>query len=76
MTARMSCLMTIVRKHNDSEVYQLIDIVNDFWIEKKYLVVFVAKFNTTFLRKKTVNFNVIINQEEPGERLFSYNNTI
>ena len=53
MTARMSCLMTIVGKHNDSEVSQLIDIVNDLWIEKKYLVVLVETFNSTFLRKKT-----------------------
>ena len=59
--------MVIARKHNESEVSQLIDIVNDLWIEKKYLVVFLETFNATFLKKKTANFNVIINQEEPGE---------
>ena len=75
MTARMSCLITIVQKHKYSEVSQLIDIVNDLWIERKYLRVYVETFNTTFLRKKTINFNVIINQEEPGEILFSDNNT-
>ena len=62
----MSCLMVIARKHNESEVSQLMDIVNEFRIEKKYLLIFLETFNTTFLRKKTINFNVIISHREPG----------
>ena len=67
MTARMSCLMTIVQKHNDTEVSHLIEIVNELKIERKYLLIYMATGNTTFLRKGTMKFNVIVSHREPGE---------
>ena len=70
MTARMSCLMTMAQINNDLEVSQLIDIVNELKISKKYLIIFMATLNATLLRKKAITFNVIIHHTESGETLF------
>ena len=67
MTARMSCLMTMTRMNNDLEVSQLIDVVNELKVSKKYLIIFVETLNTTLLRKKAIPFNVIIHHNESGE---------
>ena len=66
MTARMSCLVTMTQLNNDLEASQLIDVVNEFKISKKHLIIFVKKLNTTLLRKKAITFNVIIHHNGPG----------
>ena len=68
MTARMSCLMTIVQKHNDTEVSHLIEIVNELKIERRHLLIFTEAGNATFFRKRKINFNVIVSHREPGNR--------
>ena len=67
MMARMSCLITMAQMYNDTEVSQLIDIVNEYKISKKYLIIFMETLNATLLREKTINFNVIVYHNEPGE---------
>ena len=66
MTARMSCLVTMTQLNNDLEASQLVDVVNEFKISKKHLIIFVKKLNTTLLRKKAITFNVIIHHNGPG----------
>ena len=66
MLAKMSCLVTLTRMSNGSEVSQMIDVVNEFKISKKHLIIFVKKLNTTLLRKKAITFNVIIHHNGPG----------
>ena len=66
MSARISCLMTIARTNNDLEASQLIDTVNGFMIAEKYLVIFTEELNNTLLRRKTINFNVVINHRNSG----------
>ena len=68
MTARISCLITIVRKHNDSEVSRLMEIVNQLKIERKHLQIFTETGNTTLFRKRMMNFNVIVSHRDTGER--------
>ena len=70
MTARVSCLMTVARMNNDWEVSQLIDVVNELQISKKYLIIFKESLNTTLLRKKAIIFNVVIHHIESGEVFF------
>ena len=73
MTARMSCLMTIARMRNDFEVSHLIDIVNELKIGKRYLIVSAdTAINTTLSKKRTIDFNVIINHKEQGETMIFF----
>ena len=66
MSARVSCLLTIARISNDLEASQLIDIMKGFKIAEKYLVIFAETLNNTLLRRKPINFNVMINHRYPG----------
>ena len=66
MTARMLCLVTMTKLNKDLEVSQLIDVVNEFRISKKYLIIFIKNLNTTLLRQKAITFNVIIHHNGAG----------
>ena len=66
LMARMSCLVTIAVMENDAEMSQLIDIVNEIRVSKKYLIIFTDTLDTTLLLKRTINLNVIINQRHKG----------
>ena len=70
MMQKMSCLLTVARMNDNLEVSQLIDVVNEFKISKKYLVIFAETTNITLLQKKTITFNVIIHHNESGESPF------
>ena len=64
---KMSCLTTMAQMNKELEVSQLIDIVNEFRISNKSLVIFMESLNATLLRKKTITFNVIIHHNKSGE---------
>ena len=66
LMARMSCLVTIAVMRNDAEMSQLIDIVNEIRVYKKYLIIFADTWNTTLMQKRTINFNVNINHRGRG----------
>ena len=70
MMTKMSCLITMARLSNDLEVSQLINIVNEFKIPKKSLIIFMENLNATILRKKVITFNVIIHHIESGELVY------
>ena len=73
MTTRMLCLTITAQMRNDLEVSQLIDIVNELKIVKKYLIIFAeTTLNTTLSKKRTIDFNVIINQKEKGETMIFF----
>ena len=69
MTARMSCLVTMTQMNNDLEVSQLIDVMNELKIPKKYLIISMKTLNATLLEKKAITFDVIIHHMESGESI-------
>ena len=71
--AGMSCLAIITQNSTDMEISRLIDTVNDFKIAKKYLVLSIETLNTTLLRNRRINFNVIINHHGAGELVCTIN---
>ena len=65
--ARMSCLVTIALLTDDVEVSQLINIINEMTVPKKYLIIFMGTLNATLLHKRAINFNVLIQHNNVGE---------
>ena len=63
----LSCLWTVAKVQDESEIHQVIDMVNDFAIPKKYLTISIENVNITLLRNKTINFNVMLNHREAGK---------
>ena len=51
---------------NELEISEMIDIINELPIPKKYLITFVETLDTTKLPERTINFNVIINHRGKG----------
>ena len=66
LIARMSCLVTVAVMQNYAEISQLIDIVNEIRVSKKYLIIFTDTLDATLMQKRTINFNVIINHRHKG----------
>ena len=66
MTARLSCIMTITETNNDLELLELISIMHQLTIPKKYLFAKMVTFNSSVFRKTTINFNVMIYHREEG----------
>ena len=64
--ASISCLMIRADVTTDTEVSQVIDIVTRLRIVKKHLIITTPKLNDTFLKNKTINFNVVIYQKGAG----------
>ena len=66
LRAMMSCLVTITEMSNESEVSKMIDIMHEFKIAQKHLIIFMDTLNTTLLSERTVNYNVMINHRGTG----------
>ena len=64
---RMSCLVTMAHMTNDEEVSQLINLINEMTVSKKYLIILVDFLNSTVLQKRAINFNVLFNHRNAGE---------
>ena len=65
--ARMSCLVTMALMTDDAEVSQLINIINEMALPKKYLIIIMGTLNATLLHKRAINFNVLIQHHNVGE---------
>ena len=63
----LSCLWTVADVQNESEIHQIIEMVNDFDMPKKYLTIAIEDLNVTSLRNMTINFNVVLNHREAGK---------
>ena len=69
---RMSCLMTITQMRNEMEISEMIDVMNELQVPKKYLVILVDTFNTSMVTKRTINFNMMIHQRREGGPMKSF----
>ena len=64
---KMSCLMTITQMRNETQISEMIDVMNELQVPKKYLVILVDTFNTSMVTKRTIIFNMMIyNRREGG----------
>ena len=66
LVKRMSCLTTITQMTNESEISEMIDIINELPIPKKYLITFVETLDTMKMPERTINFNVMIYHRGKG----------
>ena len=75
-----SCLITIVDVDNLSEVFKIIDMVNEFPVSKKHLVLIVPKLDSNGLHRHlsiresqntTINYNVVVHQKHKGDSFIS-----
>ena len=60
----LSCLMTIVRSGSSEDITKLIYFIKELRIEKKYLFIMAKAVNRNNFQNMTINFNVIIINEE------------
>ena len=67
LMARMSCLVTIADLKSDTEFIQLLDLVKDIKISQKYVTIFIKTLNSTVLKNRTINFNVIFKHKDKGK---------
>ena len=63
----ISCLTTTVQAQNDTEVAQVIDVVKQFRVAKKHLIINIHELNVNSLQNKTINFNVMIKHQSAGD---------
>ena len=61
---RMSCLMIITQMTNEMQISEMIDVMNELHVPKKYLVILIDTLNTTMVTKRTINFDVMIYHRE------------
>ena len=63
---RMSCLMTITQLRNEMQISEMIDVMNELQVPKKYLLILVDTFNTSMVTKRTINFDMMIYNRRKG----------
>ena len=68
---RMSCLMTITQMRNEMQISEMIDVMNELHVARKYLVILIDTFNTAMVTKRTMNFNVMIYHRGEGGPILS-----
>ena len=68
LTTIMSCLMVVAEMSNELEVAKLMDIMHDYKIAKKHLIIFMDAFNTTssMWSERRINFNVMMHHRGKG----------
>ena len=66
LTARLPCMMTVTETNNDLELLELIGIMHQLTIPKKYLFAKLIIFNGTVFSKLSINFNVMIHHRYKG----------
>ena len=63
----ISCLRTVVQAQNDTEASQVIDLVKEFRVAQKDLIITIPNWNVNYLQNKTINFKVIIKHQAAGD---------
>ena len=63
----ISCMVAIGEPATVNEVLELINMVNEFPVAKKYLLLVAPTFEPTVLKNLTINFQVIFNYSETGK---------
>ena len=65
--ASMSCLILIAQVSTFTEVSYSIDMMTQFRVAKKHLIIEIPSLDVTSLQNKTINFNVLINHKETSK---------
>ena len=65
----ISCLVTIVETDIAEEGLRLIEMVNELSVATKYLLLIVPTFDLTAIENQTINFQVIVNHGESGNKI-------
>ena len=66
LSTSMSCLISVVHLDNESEMFKMIEMMNELRIAQKYLVIFIDTFTATNFDDQILNFNVMINHNKAG----------
>ena len=66
ITSSSSCLITVAES-SDENVLQLLGMVNELNVAKKFLILIVTSLSTTLLRNVTINYNVILDNRGKGK---------
>ena len=66
VVASVSCLVTIVETHDKEDMLKLIEMVDDFSVAKKYLVLIAPTFGGAQLQNLTISFQTMILHRETG----------
>ena len=61
-----TCLSTIALSTKLEDVSNLVDFISNIKVKNKYLMVQTPTLNTTLLKSKKINFNVMINEVDSG----------
>ena len=61
-----SCLITKIETSVLGEIFDMIDMVNDFRVSRKHLLVLTPTFNETMLKNITINYDVTIEYINEG----------
>ena len=64
--ASISCLVTIVETHDKEDMLKLIDMVDDFYVAKKYLVLIAPTFGGAQFQNLTISFQTMVLHRETG----------
>ena len=72
ISTTVACLNIVVEADGD-EVSQLIDVVNELKVERKYLLLIVSALDLSLMRNKTINFNVMIYNIGTGNTISTKN---
>ena len=58
--ASISCLITIIEAHSNDGILDMIDMVNDFRVGRKQLLLMVPDFDKKMFGNITINYDVTI----------------
>ena len=61
------CLITIIETNNDERILEVIDMVNDFRVDRKHLSLKVPNLNENMLGNITINYDVTIEHRSKGK---------
>ena len=70
-SSSMSCLFVTVETNNFENILQLIEMVNTFRVERKYVLIVKETLNQTLFQNTTINYNLMVEHKDTGNELLS-----
>ena len=64
--ASSSCFASIIETNDNEEVLNVIQMVNDFMVDRKHLLLLVPTLNETMFKNITINYDVSIEHRDEG----------
>ena len=75
LISSVSCLRIMAEANTNTEVSHVIDIVNEFRVGEKYLIIKTTELDKSSIQNKTINFNVMVHHQLLGIPFFVLTNT-